>query len=345
VSGTATLAIATLQSVLALFRTRQEQALVELALRQQLAVSLQRRNSSSSEWPRRTTGGHGRSQAELSKLGIRVSLATVSRYLPKAKPDPASSQRWITFLRNHRELIAGMDFLVVPTVRFQLLYVWFAIDHGRRQIPHCNVTANPAARWVIQQLREAFPDESAHRFLILDNDAIFSAEVTGSIANSGIVPRRTALQGIDLDAIEAEVEARNRQPFATPVTAIYSRSDGVVAWRARIDPYAPQSITSRSRPPTSDSDSRRASTRSSRSALRVRIRPSAGAPERPARACDPYGRGPSQPHSIGRSRGTVPQGRRAFRFDDGRIVSAKCACTSVCRPPIFRPLQGHEVTQ
>jgi pimeloyl-ACP methyl ester carboxylesterase len=47
-------------------------------------------------------------------------------------------------------------------------------------------------------------------------------------------------QGIDLDAIEAEVEARNRQPFATPVTAIYSRSDGVVAWRACIDPYAPQ---------------------------------------------------------------------------------------------------------
>ena len=47
-------------------------------------------------------------------------------------------------------------------------------------------------------------------------------------------------QGIDLDAIEAEVEARNRLPLATPVTAIYSRSDGVVAWRACIDPYSPQ---------------------------------------------------------------------------------------------------------
>src|SRR5258706_5822478 len=74
-----------------------------------------------------------------------------------------------------------MDFFVVPTVRFQLLYVWFAIDHGRRQILHCNVTANPAARWVIQQLRNAFPDEPAHRFLIFDNDSIFSADVARSI--------------------------------------------------------------------------------------------------------------------------------------------------------------------
>jgi hypothetical protein len=62
-------------------------------------------------------------QAELSKLGIRISLATISRYLPKAQPDPGSHQRWITFLRNHQDVIAGMDFFVVPTVRFHLLYV------------------------------------------------------------------------------------------------------------------------------------------------------------------------------------------------------------------------------
>ena len=48
-------------------------------------------------------------QAELSKLGIRVSLATISRYLPKAEPDPGCQQRWTTFLRNHRDLIVGMD--------------------------------------------------------------------------------------------------------------------------------------------------------------------------------------------------------------------------------------------
>jgi putative transposase len=85
-----------------------------------------------------------------------------------------------------------MGFFVVPTVRFQLLYVWFAIDHGRRRILHFNVTLNPIAPWVIQQLRHAFPDEPTHRFLIFDNDAIFSAEVARSIAGFGIGPRRTA---------------------------------------------------------------------------------------------------------------------------------------------------------
>jgi hypothetical protein len=93
-------------------------------------------------------------QAELMKLGIRVSLATVSRYVPKTKPDATQQQGWMTFLRNHKDVIAGMDFFVVPTVRFRLLYVWFAIDHGRRRILHFNITANPSARWVIQQLRE-----------------------------------------------------------------------------------------------------------------------------------------------------------------------------------------------
>jgi hypothetical protein len=54
-------------------------------------------------------------QAELSRLEIHVSLATIARYLPRVQPEPSSSQRWITFLRNHRELIAGMDFFVVPS--------------------------------------------------------------------------------------------------------------------------------------------------------------------------------------------------------------------------------------
>jgi hypothetical protein len=60
-------------------------------------------------------------QAELSKLGIRVGLATASRYMPKTAPDPSQQQRWITFLRNHKDVIIGMDFFVVPTVRFHLL--------------------------------------------------------------------------------------------------------------------------------------------------------------------------------------------------------------------------------
>ena len=133
-------------------------------------------------------------QAELSKLGIRVSLATISRYLPKKERDPSQQQRWTSFLRNHKDVIAGMDFFVVPTVRFRLLYVWFAIDHGRRRILHFNVTENPTARWVIQQLRETFPIEPTHRFLVYDNDAIFSPAVTHAIKSFEIDPKRTAFR-------------------------------------------------------------------------------------------------------------------------------------------------------
>lgn len=133
-------------------------------------------------------------QAELSMLGIRVSLATVSRYLPKAEPDPGCQQRWTTFLRNHRDLIAGMDFCVVPTVRFRLLDAWFASDHPRRRVLHVNVTESPTACWLIQQLRDAFPNEFSHRFLILANGAIFSGQVDGSIRELGLRPKRTAFR-------------------------------------------------------------------------------------------------------------------------------------------------------
>jgi transposase InsO family protein len=133
-------------------------------------------------------------QAERWKLDIRVGIATVSRYLSKTRSDPGRQQRWFTFFRNHREAITAMGFFVVPTVRFRLLYVWFAIDHGRREILHFNVTASPFARWVIQQLREAFSDERTHRFLIDDNDSIFSPAVTHAIESFGMEPKRTVFR-------------------------------------------------------------------------------------------------------------------------------------------------------
>ncbi len=85
-----------------------------------------------------------------------------------------------------------MDFLVVPTVRFRLLYAWFVIGHGRREIIHFGVTAHPTSTWVVQQLREAFPEDTAPRFLIYDNDSIFSDRVSETIKNNGIEPQRTA---------------------------------------------------------------------------------------------------------------------------------------------------------
>jgi hypothetical protein len=87
----------------------------------------------------------------------------------------------MTFLRNHRGTIAAMDFCIVHTVSFQLLYVWFVIDHGRRRLIHCNVTKHPRASCVIQELPATLPSEHTPRYLLLDRDPIFSAEL-GSIS-------------------------------------------------------------------------------------------------------------------------------------------------------------------
>jgi transposase InsO family protein len=158
------------RSAIALIRSPENQAIVELALRHRAR----------------------KIQAEL--LEIHLGLTTITRCLPKVDAGWNPHQRWMTFLRNHRDVIAGMDFFVVPTVCFHLLYVWFVLDHGRRRVLHYNVTRHPSARWVIQQLRATFPDQPTHRYLVLDNDAIFSADVVRTVARFGIHPQRTALQ-------------------------------------------------------------------------------------------------------------------------------------------------------
>jgi putative transposase len=86
-----------------------------------------------------------------------------------------------------------MDFLVVSTVRFNMLYVWFAIDHARQEILHFNVMAYPISAWVIQQLREGFPGDTSVRFLVHDNDEIFSRSLRDSIAQLGIESRPSSI--------------------------------------------------------------------------------------------------------------------------------------------------------
>ena len=69
------------------------------------------------------------------------------------------SQTWRTFLENHVKDTVSIDFFTVPTIRFQVLYVFLVLAHDRRRIVHFNVTAHPTAEWTGQQLREAFPFE------------------------------------------------------------------------------------------------------------------------------------------------------------------------------------------
>jgi len=63
----------------------------------------------------------------------------------------------------------------VPTLTFQLLYCFSVIEHGRRRILHFNVTRHPSVEWVVQQLREAFPETGPYRYVILDRDSKFDA--------------------------------------------------------------------------------------------------------------------------------------------------------------------------
>jgi hypothetical protein len=87
--------------------------------------------------------------------------------MKRAPKDPQPAKRWLAFLRNHREAIAAMDFFTVPTLTFGVLYCFFIISHDRRRILHFNVTRHPTSTWIAQQLREAFPYDSAPRFLLV----------------------------------------------------------------------------------------------------------------------------------------------------------------------------------
>jgi transposase InsO family protein len=136
--------------------------------------------------------GAPRIHGELLTLGFRVSERTVSRYVRGVRPRQPSGTAWKTFLDNHREALAAMDFFVVPTLTFRLLSVLLVIQHDRRKVLHLNVTAHPTAVWVIQQLREAFPFETRPRDILLDRDSIFSAEVCRALRGMEVRPVRTA---------------------------------------------------------------------------------------------------------------------------------------------------------
>jgi len=107
------------------------------------------------------TWGAPRIHGELLMLGFDLSERTISRWMKRAPRDPEPARRWLAFLRNHREMIAAMDFFTVPTITFGVVYCFFVIAHDRRRILHFNVTKHPTSLWVVQQLREAFPFGSA----------------------------------------------------------------------------------------------------------------------------------------------------------------------------------------
>ena len=134
--------------------------------------------------------GAPRIHGELQKLGLEISQAAVSKYLGRRSTPP--SQTWRTFLDNHLQTLVSVDFFVVPTVMFKVLFVFVVLAHERRRVVHINVTDAPTAQWTAQQLVEAFPWETAPRYLLRDRDAVYGVAFSRRAQSMGIHEVKTA---------------------------------------------------------------------------------------------------------------------------------------------------------
>jgi putative transposase len=128
--------------------------------------------------------GAPRIHGELRMLGIDVSERTVSRLLEQRPRRPL--QTWKRFLRNHLASAASVDFFTVSTLTGRVLFVLLVLAHYRRRIVHINITDHPTATWAAQQMVEAFPDDTAPRWLQQDRDRIYGDAFQHRVAGMGI---------------------------------------------------------------------------------------------------------------------------------------------------------------
>jgi putative transposase len=128
--------------------------------------------------------GAPRIHGELGKLGLVVSERTVSRLLARRRRPP--SQTWRTFLTNHVATMVSMDFFTVSTLAGRVLFVLVLLSHERRRVVHFNATEHPTASWTAQQVVDAFPDETAPRWVLRDRDCIYSDVFRRRVAGMGI---------------------------------------------------------------------------------------------------------------------------------------------------------------
>jgi putative transposase len=124
--------------------------------------------------------GAPRIHSELMKLGIKISEASVAKYMVRSRKPP--SQTWRTFLDNHVSQLASIDFFTVHTVWFEVLFVLIVLAHDRRRVVHFNVTAHPTAEWTAHQILEAFPFDTAPRYLLRDRDRVYGQEFRNQVS-------------------------------------------------------------------------------------------------------------------------------------------------------------------
>jgi hypothetical protein len=136
--------------------------------------------------------GAPRIHGELLKLGIEVSQATVAKYTVRRRGRP--SPTWRSFLRNQAAGIGAIDMFVVASASFRLLYVMIILAHDRRKIVRFDVTRHPTVGWLSRQVTEAFPWDTAPRYLLRDRDASYGSEFCNRVeAILAKLPRRHTL--------------------------------------------------------------------------------------------------------------------------------------------------------
>jgi hypothetical protein len=104
----------------------------------------------------------------LLKLGITIAQATVGKYMVRHRKPP--SQTWRASLDNHVGNLVSVDFFTVSTVTFKVLSVFVVLAHDRRRVAHFKMTGSSTAKWTGQQIAEAFPWDTAPRYLLRDRD-------------------------------------------------------------------------------------------------------------------------------------------------------------------------------
>lgn len=129
--------------------------------------------------------GAPRIHGELLRLGFEVSERTVSNLMPRRPPNSKLSQTWRTFLKNHANKYS-IDFFTIPTAAFNILFVLVILSHSRRKVVHFSITSNPTAEWTAQQIVEAFPWDTAPKYLMRDRDSIYGVFFRNRVKNMGI---------------------------------------------------------------------------------------------------------------------------------------------------------------
>ena len=148
------------------------------------AISKEVRDLIQDMWRANPTWGSPRIVGELRKLGITVSKSTVEKYRPRDRRP--LSPTWRAFLANHVKDIVACDFFTVPTVHCRVLFVFILLAHERRRIVHFNVTEHPTAQWTAQQFVDAFPWDTAPRYLLRDRDSIYGEAFQDRVGHMGI---------------------------------------------------------------------------------------------------------------------------------------------------------------